>query len=285
MISLAIGAVLIGAVLLTVSSSGMSGRRLDAQASLNEQGRIAANQLAGGLRMAGYWQPTSEVLSVDSTPAGMPMVFGCEEGFVAADAAWDALACASGAGSGTGGAVAMRYQAGAAGTAMAMDCGGQDVRAAGLDMIEDRFFVRSPDADAPGLYCQPTTGGDPILLVEGVEQMVLRYGLSPIAVNPVINRAFDAPVLEGRTSRYWTASALDRSCGAGTMPANSWCAVTAVDVCMLLATPDGSSDAPAVPYLDCDNEIRTVDDRRLRSAARTTVTLRNRASAVPGAAL
>ena len=287
MISLAIGAVLTGAVLLTVSGSGMSGRRLDAQASLNEQGRIAVNQLAGGLRMAGYWLPTSEVLSVDSTPGGLPMLFGCAEGFVAADAAWAALACASGAdaGSGTGGAVAMRYQAGDAGTAMAMDCGGQDVRAAGLDMIEDRFFVRAPGADAPGLYCQPTTGGDPILLVEGVERMVLRYGLSPIAVNPHVNRAFDAPSLEGRTARYRDAGALDWSCGSGTMPANSWCAVTAVDVCLLLRTPDGTSDAPSVPYLDCDNEMRTVADRRLRSAARTTVTLRNRASAVPGAVI
>ena len=286
MISLAIGAVLIGAVLLTVSGSGMSGRRLDAQASLNEQGRIAVNQLAGDLRMAGYWQPTSEVLSVDSAPGGLPMLFGCAEGFVAADADWADLACASGvdAGSGTGGAVAVRYEAGDAGTAMALDCGGQDVRTAGLDMIEDRFFVRAPGAVAPGLYCQPTTGGDPILVVEGVEQMVLRYGLSPIAVNPLVNRAFDAPALEGRTSRYRAAGALDRSCGPGTMPANSWCAVTAVDVCLLLRTPDGVSDAPAVPYLDCDNEMRTAADRRLRSAARTTVTLRNRASAVPGGA-
>ena len=286
MISLAIGAVLTGAVLLTVSGSGLSGRRLDAQASLNEQGRIAVDQLAGGLRMAGYWLPTSEVLSVDSTPGGLPMLFGCAEGFVAADADWAALACASGAGagSGTGGAVAVRYEAGGAGTAMALDCGGQDVRAAGRVMVEDRFFVRAPGADAPGLYCQPTTGGDPILLVEGVERMVLRYGLSPVAVNPLVNRAFDAPALEGRTARYRTPDALDRSCGAGTMPANSWCAVTAVDVCLLLRTPDGISDTPAVPYLDCDAGIRTTADRRLRSAARTTVTLRNRAAAVPGGA-
>ena len=289
MISLAIGAVLIGAVLLTVSSSGLSGRRLDAQAALNEEGRIAVNQLAADLRMAGYWQPTSEVLSVDGTLGGQPMVFGCVEGFVAADAAWADLDCASGAeaGSGTGGAVAVRYEAGEAGTAMALDCGGQDVRAAGLNLVEDRFYVRAPgDASdaSPGLYCQPTTGGDPILLVEGVERMVLRYGLSPIAASPVVNRAFDAPALEGRTSRYRLASALDRSCAAGAMSATSWCAVTAVDVCLLLRTPDGTSDTPSVPYLDCDNELRTVADRRLRSAARTTVTLRNRAAAVPGGA-
>ena len=283
MISLAIGAVLTGTVLLTVSGSGMSGRRLDAQASLSESGRIAANQLAGKLRMSGFWQPGSEVLSVDSVPGGVPMMFGCVEGFTSAAAAWSDLSCATEQDG--GGAVAVRYEAGEAGTAMAQDCAGRDVRAAGLEAIEDRYFVLLPAAATPGLYCQPTTGGDPILLVDGVERMVLRYGLSPIAVNPVVNRAFDAPTLEGRTSRYWPASALDRSCTAGTMPANSWCAVTAVDVCLMMRTPDGLADQQSVPYLDCSNALQTVADRRLRMAARTTVTLRNRASGTLGGAL
>ncbi len=283
MISLAIGAVLTGTVLLSVTSSGMSGRRLDAQASLSESGRIAVSQIAGKLRMSGFWQPGSEVLSVDSAQGGMPMVFGCVDGFTTASAAWADLSCA--AGQDGGGAVAMRYEAGETGTAMAQDCAGRDVRAAGLDSIEDRYFVLLPAANAPGLYCQPTTGGDPILLVEGVERMVLRYGLSPIAVNPVVNRAFDAPTLEGRTSRYWAASSLDPSCGPGTIPANSWCAVTAVDVCLMMRTPDGVADQTSVPYLDCGNTVKTVADRRLRMAARTTVTLRNRASGTIGGAL
>ncbi len=277
MIGLAIGAVLTGVVRTTISSSGLSGRRLDAQSSLNESGQVALTLLAASLRMAGYWRPDSEVAAVDRPGDGQPMLFGCVNGFSDPGALWSDLRCAAGNGAQ---ALAVRYQPGEAGTPMGADCAGNDVVAAGFAWIEDRYYVQVTGTETgnPALVCRPTTGGPAVVLVDDVESMTLRFGVSPVAAAALVNRAFDANGLEGRTARYLQADALVRDCAGGAVPANSWCAVTAVEVCLVMRSPVGATD-PSSPYVDCNSAIRMVDDSRLRRALSTTVSLRNRTAA------
>lgn len=278
MIALAIGAVLTGVVLVTVTGSGLSGRKLDAQAALNENGQVALGLLAGQIRMAGYWLPDSEVQTLDATPDGLPMVLGCTAGFAVPDAAWGELACSTAPAGAAEGAIAIRFQAGEPGTAMAMDCAGRDITTVGRTQIEDRYFVRTTGTESgnPALYCQPTTGGAPVALVDDVEAMTLRFGISPVAPAATTNRAFDAPVLEGRTATYLPAQSFVATCTPGAVPVNSWCAVTVVDVCLRMRSGDNAADQAATPFVDCDGQLRTLPDRRLRRAITTTISLRNR---------
>ena len=57
LVALAIGSVVLGAVLVAVTGSGLTGRKQDAQAQLAEDGQIALNLMATQLRMAGFWVP------------------------------------------------------------------------------------------------------------------------------------------------------------------------------------------------------------------------------------
>lgn len=277
MIALAIGALMTGVVLATLSGAGLSGRRMDGQTTLNENGLVSVNLLAGPLRMAGYWQPGSEVAAVDSPPDGQPMLYGCDDGFVDVTASWATLACAATGLAGQA-AVAIRFEAGEAGTPMATDCAGRDVRSLGLQLIEDRYFVQATGTESgePALYCQPTSGGPPVMVADKVEGMTLRYGVSQVIAQPLSNRAFDRASTEGRTALYLTAKDLVSDCTPGALPQNSWCAVTTVDVCLLVRSADGAVAEAATPYVNCSGTLSASDDRRLRRASTTSVSLRNR---------
>ncbi len=281
LVAMAMGAVLLGAVMMTVAGSGMSGRKQDATAAMTENGQIAMSMLATSLRMTGFWQPQSEVGALDQPSDGLPMLRGCRGSFASPQAAWADLACAGDVAQSD--AVAIRYEAGPTGTATAMDCAGRDVRTLGITMIGDRYFVRTSGATGnPALFCQPTSGGEPQLLVDDVERMTLRYGVSPVTTAATQNRAFDPPMLEGRTERYLQADELSNDCATGGLSPNSWCAVTAVRICVLMRSADGAADASPTSYVDCDGQVRSAEDRRIRRALSTTVSIRNRVSAGVG---
>jgi type IV pilus assembly protein PilW len=284
LVALAIGSVVLGSVLIAVTGSGLTGRRQDAQAQLAENGQIALNLLAAQLRMAGFWMPTSMTLAIDR-PADL-MIFGCRNGFASPLAVWSGLACATAASDNLD-AVAVRFDAteGASGTAF--DCLGNPVAPPGW--VDDRYYIVASGTPTgnPALYCKGAGAVAPQMLMDNVEGLNLRYGVAAVnASDDNSNRLFDTPAFGGETVRYLTADQFTKACPVtGAIPANSWCAVSSVRVCLLMRSSDNATDAVSTPYIDCDCQQRARPDRRLRLAMATTVSIRNRAATPPAHAL
>jgi type IV pilus assembly protein PilW len=282
LVALAIGSVVLGAVLVAVTGTGLTGRKQDAQAQMTEDGQIALNLMAVQLRMAGFWVPTSMSLSIDR-PAD-PMLVGCRNGFSNPAAAWTALGCVGGAALNGLDSIAVRFDATEGGVAIAADCLGNDVTALG-GWVDDRFYVR-PGNDTPtgnpALYCKGAGSAQAQMLMDNVEGLNLRYGVSAvISPDETTNRLFDQPAFGGETVTYMTADDLTFACPvAGPVPANSWCAVSSIRICLLMRSADNAVDDVSTPYIDCDGQQRTQPDRRLRRTLATTVSIRNR-TAVP----
>lgn len=281
LISLAIGSVVLGAVLVAVTGTGLTGRKQDAQAQMAEDGQIALNLMAMQLRMAGFWVPTSMSLSIDR-PAD-PMLLGCWNGFIDPAASWTSLKCLGGAAVNGRASIAVRFDATEGGVATATDCLGNDISAVG-GQVDDRFYVLTAGTTTgnPALYCKGAGKALPQMLMDNVEGLSLRYGVAAVTVpDETSNRLFDLPAFGGETVTYMTADALDFACPvAGPVPANSWCAVSSIRICLLMRSADNAVDSPSTPYIDCDGQQRAQPDRRLRRALATTVGIRNR-TAVP----
>ena len=282
LVALAIGSVVLGAVLMAATGSGLTGRKQDAQAQLAENGQIALNLMATQLRMAGFWVPTSMSLSIDR-PAD-PMLVGCRNGFSNPAAAWATLACVGGAPVDGADAIAVRFDATEGGVATATDCLGNDVTALG-SRVDDRFFVlpaAGTPTGNPALYCKGAGHAQVQMLMDNVEGLSLRYGVAAVNVpDETTNRLFDLPAFGGETVIYMTADELTFACPvAGPVPANSWCAVSSIRICLLMRSADNAVDDLSTPYVDCDGQQRAQPDRRLRRALATTVSIRNR-TAVP----
>ncbi|MCM5679658.1 PilW family protein [Schlegelella sp. S2-27] len=274
LVSLAIAAVILGAILIAVSGTGLSGRKHDAQSRLTDEGQIAMSLVTQHLRMAGFWQPDSAVPSLD-TSAGM--LFGCRDGFSNPDVADVAsLACGGG---GDNDAIVVRYDGTQPG-GVVRDCLGATAVPAGA-WVDNRFYVAvSPATGNPALYCRGNGGGGPEVLVDNVESMRIRYGVA--AVNndiPSGPTLFDPPAFTGESVRYLEADEL-AACTVGSLAANSWCAVTSVRLCLVLRTDDNAADQAGTPYIDCDGNTATQADQRIRRAMVTTISLRNRTSVV-----
>lgn len=298
-ISVAIGLLVTSAVLYTVSSSGVSGRKQEVQSTIHDVGSMAMVQLAEHVRMAGFSVPLSEVGAGDVFEGGEKPLFGCSTGFVMPAAGqpwnWNDLACAPGA-AGSADAIAVRFQVQSGGRNW--DCMGHSATnvagsaaaaprgpnaaapALQSDEIQEAFFVRRTGTASgnPGLFCRSSLQpGAEQLIADNVDQFRIRYGVS--SVNGAAqdnNRAFDAPALLKRTVMYRSADELDPSCAAGELPDNSWCAVNTVQLCLVMRSDDNVNDEASTPYVDCDGEVRTVNDRRLRQAFTMTVAVRNK---------
>jgi type IV pilus assembly protein PilW len=283
LVALSIGSVVLGAVLVAVSGSGLTGGKQGAQGQLSENGQIALNLLANHLRMSGFWLPTSLSVSMDR-PTG-PMLIGCRNGFVDPTSAWGSLACVGGAPSTGRDAVAVRFNANEGGAAAPLDCLGRNIAALGGE-VDDRFYIEAAAATTtgnPALYCKGVGNAVAQMLMDNVEAMSLQYGISAVVpVDDTTVQAFDPPAFGGETVRYMTADALSTACPVtGAMPANSWCAVSSIRICILMRSTDDTVDNVSTPYIDCDGVQRSQADRRLRRALSTTVSIRNRTASLP----
>ena len=95
MVSLVIGLVVVGAVLVSYITVGTTGRQQAAYAEMNENAQLALTLIARDLLLAGFSAPlgvAADGLSFTRTYASRP-VFGCSTGF-AAPATTGAVACA-----------------------------------------------------------------------------------------------------------------------------------------------------------------------------------------------
>jgi type IV pilus assembly protein PilW len=248
-IALAIGAVIIAAVLATIGTTGVTGRRTDVQARMTEDAQIAFGLMGTQLRMAG--SSLSRVVQLQGSGtananySGSPIT-ACDAGFTNPAAGAAATACAAGVGNS---AFAVFYEADAFNT------------------------VPVGAANNPEWYCAGSGNAagtlpfsNPVPLVGNVEGMQIRY----LVQQPSLVVGAAPAYAPGLTAAQVTALPLP----AGVAATNPWWQVTALEVCLLMRSPANTATA-ATPYVDCNGAVVNPADRRIRRAVTTTLQLRN----------
>jgi type IV pilus assembly protein PilW len=274
MISLVIGLVVVGAVIVSIISSSNAGRYQSAFAQMNEDAQIALSILRRDLEMAGYSVPTAlspdpldptKLIFTFGTMAGNNgrWVFGCDKGFVSTTAAVGALAC-NPATDPDNFMFEVAYEADGSNTVLAggfaTNCLGNSVGGAGPRLAINRYFVSTELSGRPELRC--SSNGQTQPLVENIESMKVWYG---VAVNNTSSQVV----------RYVTAASIG---------ATQWDQVVSARVCILvrsaepvlLAGEDDQAGSLLTQYSDCDRATQTTTDRRLRRAYFATAALRTK---------
>jgi len=261
LISLVIGLVVVGAVLISYIGSGQTNKLQAAYSQMNEDAQIGLSILSRDLLMAGYAQPTGVNASstFSRTYADRP-VFGCNNGFASPNTT-GSVACAA---TGTMPAFEVVYEADIRNTVptsadIPSDCLGagltqQTVGATNFYIASNRFYVANGNTGRPELHCASSQGAPGQPLVDNVESMKVWYGEA--------NAATSRQVV-----RYVTAGNV-----------TDWGLVISVRVCLLMrsAEPVLVSGEDSATYLDCDSASQTSADRHVRRAYFTTTTLRNK---------
>ncbi|MBK9440327.1 MAG: PilW family protein [Comamonadaceae bacterium] len=274
MVSLVIGMVVVGAVLVSYLSSGKSSRQQSAYADMHENAQMAMTLLSRDLLLAGYAQ-VSGIQTVGVPPVSTftrtysgRAVFGCDKGFVAPSTT-GTVACVTTAGKP---AIEVVYEADEINTVPSgsptgpSDCKGTKITPAagtlsGVDyfITYNRFYLATGASGRSELYCASAMGGaEP--LVENVDDMKIWYGEAASAAT------------SRQIVRYVMAADV-----------TDWQLIVSVRVCLLMRSSEPVLDMELYPdplqppkYLDCDSTEQTITDRFLRRAYFTTTTLRNK---------
>jgi type IV pilus assembly protein PilW len=284
MISMVIGLVVVGAVLVSVIGSRDAGRFQAAYAQMNEDAQIGLSMLSRDIQMAGYALPTGLAPDplpattsslVSTTLAPNAYIFGCDNGFVDPVAA--GLVCngppAPPAPPPTLSAIMVSYEADqrntvltTSGTIAPSDCLGNGIAVGPPYVANNRYFISQSAAagNRPELYCASGAASQP--LIENIEDMKIWYGLS------------EPPAAPRQVVRYVTATDIAAT-GAGAAGAAQWANVVSVRICLLVRSAEPvlkGGDEGTLTYLDCDGAPQTSasNDRFLRRAYFTTATLR-----------
>lgn len=313
LVSMAIGLVLMLAIISAYLGSAGASSVTQAQGRMNEDAQAALLILGQHVRMAGYNPKQSKYAATGPyvPPAGTAdtarnpvfdannwAIRGCDGTFTnlaTAGVTSSTLAC------GTSGSasLAVRYEADGENTVkntsgQATDCLGQMLPALSgsvnawdaatstvvgktvtFSAAESRFYIGTTTAvTSPSLYCKGNaSGGSAQPLVENVEDMKITYGVAQSTGSPTTT-----PTLT--VAGYLSAAELE---SVVTTPAfasvqDRWSKVATVRICLIVR-----SEQPVAPsidsarYNDCSgNTVTNPPDLRLRRAYSTTIVLRNR---------
>lgn len=272
LISLVIGLVVVGAVLVSYVGSGQTNKRQAAYAEMNENAQTAMSMMKNDLLLAGYAQAKGTVtvgaVTTFTRTYNGNAVFGCDKGFVSANST-GAVAC-----NGTGSlppSIEMSYEADTTNTVptggnVPSDCLGngltaQTVGAINYYVTNNRYYLATSSTGRSELHCASVEGSAGQPLVDNVENMQIWYGQADAASARQI-------------VRYVTADVINL------IPGN-WPLVVSVRICLLMrsAEPVFSAEdttAGITGYLDCSSNSLTSTDRYARRAYFTTTTLRNK---------
>lgn len=279
MISLVIGIVVIGAVLISYIASGQTNKRQAAYAEMNENAQIALSILRSDLLLAGYAQATgvlnsSGVKTLSRTFAGQP-ILGCGLGFVSENTAGVATCNASGTGAP---AIQISYEADVTNTTptshtppFPSDCLGNSLGEAPLVsgaityyVTHNRYYLATGNSGRSELFCASaaTNAGAVIpgqALVDNVEAMQIWYGEAGAAGSRQIVRYVAAA----------PSVTID------------WQNIISVRVCLLMRSSEPvlsgeDTELGLDKYLDCNSAEQTSADRHVRRAYFLTTTLRNK---------
>lgn len=299
MLSLAIGLVVVGAVLVSYLGSGQTGKFQNAYSQMNEDAQLALNILSREIQMAGYVNPTSVVVATQTLSGSYTdqAIGGCDTGFTAAapiavvPTAWNAT---TGAPTATNAAAVNRACAVAGNVALELgyeadtqntvasaggfptDCLGNSLQFVLVTPtavfppfypVRNRYYIANNAASGlPELYCRSnavTAAGVSIAgqpIIENVQSMRVWYGMTG-------DESAVAPPRPRRIVRYVNAATV----------AGNWDRVVAVRVCLVLRSSERvvSSDE-ATSYRDCDNVVTNIADGFLRRSYFTTASIRSR---------
>ena len=282
MLSVAIGLVVVGALLVAYLGSGQASRSQSALSRMNQDAQFALSLLGRELQLAGFSQPIGLVnTALNGQPPLLEFVpglgaqlavFACDGGFVNAAIlpAVGPLQCAAGGQA----ALAVAYEAdtsntvarGAAGALRPTDCLGGQIDTGPPAIALNRYYIAQGPANRPELYCASGNTGQSQPLVQDVEGMDLWWGIqsaaSPRQVARYVKAGTDAATAD-------TINALG---------AAEWANVISVRVCLLLRSTDPVLVAgeDSLQYMDCNGVVQTSNDGRLRRAYFSTSSLRAR---------
>jgi type IV pilus assembly protein PilW len=265
MISLVIGLVVVGAVLVSIIGSSKSGRFESAYEQMNEDAQIGLSILSRDIQMAGYSEPTA-LVNTGTVPAPVYVlnfgnlataIFGCDTDFS------NPVAVNVVCGTGVNAAIEASYQADTQSTVatggVPSDCLGTAIAAGPPYIVRNRYYVSSGASGRPELYCAGVGGsGQP--LIENIDSMSILYGMQVAA----------AP---RQVVRYVSATAI---AGVG---AAEWNNVVSVRICLIVRSAQPVLDSggeDTLKYQDCAGVSQTSNDRYLRRAYFTTSTVRAR---------
>lgn len=265
LVSMVIGLVVVGAVLLSYITSGQTNKVQAAYSEMNEGAQVGLQILSRDLLLAGYAQPTSldtVAFKFGRTYAGRP-VFGCDTGFVSAATTGDVVCAATGSTP----AIEVVYEADVTNTVphssgAPSDCLGaalvqQTVGATNFYLAHNRYYLANSTLGRSELHCASKLGNTGGALVDNVENMKIWYGeASPADPRQIVRYVSAANVKDLGTDFGYVVS---------------------VRVCLLMRSsePVLTPEDPA-SYLDCDSASQTSADRYVRRAYFTTTTLRNK---------
>jgi len=302
LVSMAIGLILMVAVLSAYVGSSGAARMAEAQSRMNEDAQAALNILAQQLRMAGDnpIQPNYDT-ATPRNPAFSATSFsirGCEgNNFsnVTSASSIAALTCTAG---GTGAdSIAVAYEADVYNTVKngvnPTDCLGQTLptttvansvkvwntttlvsttTTVSFHLADNRFYVGTGGAiTVPSLYCRGNGGTAAQPLVENIEDMQITYGTSPTTTTTLY------------VGGYLSAAEILSNTDLAALPddATRWSKVVTARICVVARSEQPVvADSVSARYLQCDGTLNTSPpDLRLRRAYTTTVVLRNRVPA------
>jgi type IV pilus assembly protein PilW len=271
LVSLVIGLVVVGAVLVSLLGAGQAGKFQGAYSQMNEDVQIALSILSRDIQMAGYSTPTGlipdpadatrSILAFATVPV-TGFIIGCDTGFATPGTS-------NTCGTATTSAFEVAYEADNFNTVPASgvpsNCLGNAIAVGPPYVARNRFFISTGPAGRPELSCGSvgTAGGTSQPLVENIENMKIWYGTT-LATAPT------------QVVRYVTATDI-ASLGVGASA--EWDRVVAVRICLLVRSADpvlNPGDGDTLTYLDCDSVQQTSNDRYLRRAYFSTATLRDK---------
>lgn len=260
MVSLVIGLVVVGAVMVSYLGSGTSGRQQSAFSTMTEDAQIAFTILQRDISMAGYSRPIDTATAASGTVTftkalSTRSIFGCDTGFTSPSASSSTIACG---GSATQ-VIEVVYEADRyTSPGGNKDCIGNTIAAtdvtagATATMAYNRYYVSNSASGRPELHCASSgQTGQP--LIENVESMQISYGEAAASdVRQVV--------------RYVSAANV-----------TSWDRVVAVRICLLMRSAEPVlTDEDISSYTDCSQATVTPVDKYARRAYFSTITLRNR---------
>jgi type IV pilus assembly protein PilW len=301
MVSLAIGMVVVVAIVALYAGTSGASATADAQGRMNEDAQAALSILTQDLRMAGSnpKQPNRTSAAprnpiFDNTTYSLR---GCEGKFSNITSAASPAALACGGGTTTlPDSIAVSYEADKYNTSPTTTGAPTDCLGAALNTVssvvtiatstgtvtasvnyyvaDNRYYVDTPSgASAPSLYCKGVGTTQP--LVENVEDIQFTYGTAPAGTRTgTVAGYLDAVGVETDTTADDTGATL---ASLATSPAR-WGRVTTVRICVLVRSERSvAPDTGSAKYYGCNSSsLTTPSDLRLRKAYYSTVVLRNR---------
>lgn len=266
MVAITLGLMITSSLGYILMGSRSTYRTQDASARVQDTGRFAMEFIGRQLRSAGRIDITPLASDPRTSLIGLPENWSPISGSNGAAAGEDTEASNSdgevaiNGGSRQTDTLTVQYQSTNLGGVTPADCNGVSAAIPLVDIpngggrygtVINRIYL---DGDNRELECDGNGGGPPQPFAEGIEDMQFRYAL---AADPSI--FVDSSVIA----------------------ANDWANVVAVEVCLMVQSTANGVVNTAQNIRDCEGEVYTPNDTRLRRTFTSVFTLRNRINAVP----